>query len=215
MEIFWGARRAQLRNWLSVACINGTRNRLCRYLPTNWHEAVCHQYGRNHCDDGPTTVDLEHNSESRRNHGLKLSLSVGNRRRDAIIDRSYRRNFALKIDLHTGGSGSTRVLSENDRPHPLLGCHGECRAPRYCNTTVTTRTARLDLCREVGAESRSPVAAIDHLDDSRSPWLKRLPLGPERALEAAPERFPQRPPSRDVSPDLQSGIFALRRAFSA
>ena len=30
------------------------------------------------------------------------------------------------------------------------------------------------------------MAAIDHLDDGRSPWLKRLPLGPERALEAAP-----------------------------
>ena len=29
------------------------------------------------------------------------------------------------------------------------------------------------------------------------------------------ERFPQRSPSRDVSPDLQSGIFALQRAFSA
>ena len=29
------------------------------------------------------------------------------------------------------------------------------------------------------------------------------------------ERFPKRSPSRDVSPDLQSGIFALQRAFSA
>ena len=29
------------------------------------------------------------------------------------------------------------------------------------------------------------------------------------------ERFPQRSPSWDVSPDLQSGIFALQRAFSA
>ena len=74
------------------------------------------------------------------------------------------------------------------------------------STMPSLRSARLAPNRPVEPTRRAGGAAAA-LEAART----AVPLAEPRVAE----RFPQRSPSRDVSPDLQSGIFAPRRASSA
>ncbi|EGB05021.1 hypothetical protein AURANDRAFT_66758 [Aureococcus anophagefferens] len=88
--------------------------------------------------------------------------------------------------------------------------HGRRHGPEAARQAgpATQPEKQRALSVQVGFETRFARSPDSHPAPGRGP-----PPRPTRRGGA--ERFPQRSPSRGVSPDLQSGIFALRRAFSA